>query len=221
MNPLSLSTSDATAPATAVNFANEGRVESNPAALLAVAQGFNGTRDRTLTDIELVNLLNHTKQSYVAGLAIRAIIYLGGQRASQLLRATISDVQDDFITLLDPKGKRDLPRKHPIPLEGEAKNIIQEAIDLAKSKNSTFLFSSDGIKTLNLSTVSTYVKNVSEEFLENGISTTRFQLSDLRRTIETRLSGSLACLSNVFSSAVNCFDVFPPAAGANRPVNSK
>lgn len=181
--------SDATAPASALNFANEGYVESNPAALLAVAKGFNGTRDRLLTDQELVNLLARAKQSGASGLAIRAMIFLGGQRAEQLLRATVTDVQDNFLTLLDPKGKRDIPRKHPIPLEGEANNIIQEAIDLAKSRQSSFLFSTSGKKQLSLSTVSTYIKNVSEDFIKNGISVTRFQLSDLRRTIETRLAG--------------------------------
>jgi len=47
------SDSDATSPAAALSFATTGRVESNPAALLAVAKGFNGTRDRVLTDDEL------------------------------------------------------------------------------------------------------------------------------------------------------------------------
>ena len=123
------------------------------------------------------------------GLAVRAAILLGGQRMAQLLRATISDVQDDFLVLLDPKGKRDVPRKHPIPLEGMAAAVIAEAMDRAKSMRTKWLFSSNGKIKLNLSTVSDYVSAVSSEFVSSGISTTPFQFSDLRRTIETRLSG--------------------------------
>ena len=82
--------SDATSPAAALDFATIGGVESNPAALLAVAKGFNGTRDRVLTDIELFTLLDHAKDyPGLAGLAVRATVFLGGQWMAQLLRAVM------------------------------------------------------------------------------------------------------------------------------------
>lgn len=183
------SDSDATSPAAALDFATTGRVDSNPAALLAVAKGFNGTRDRVLTNDELVMLLDHANRSGTVGLAVRATIFLGGQRIAQLLRATIADVQDDFLVLLDPKGKRDVPRRHPIPLEGMAGAVVTEALERAKSMRTMWLFSSTGKVQLSPDTVSSYISDVSVEFIRSGISTIPFRLADLRRTIETRLAG--------------------------------
>lgn len=181
--------SDATSPAAALDFTTLGRVDSNPAALLAVAKGFSGTRDRVLTDNELFSLLDHAIHSGVAGLAVRATVLLGGQRMAQLLRATAADVQDDFLVLLDPKGKRDVPRRHPIPLEGMAGVVVTEAMDRAKTLGTNWLFSSEGKVQLTSDTVSKYVVRVSGEFIQSGISTAPFSLADLRRTIETRLAG--------------------------------
>ena len=183
--------SDASAPALALEFATNGGVETNPAALLAVAKGYSGTRDRVLTDKEMLKLLEHTQkpESGVSGLAVRATTLLGGQRIAQLLRAKETDVQDDFLVLLDPKGKRAIPRRHPIPLEGVAGDIVKIAAARAKSLKSKMLFSTDGKVQLNASTVSTYVKEMSAEFVAAGISKTPFTLSALRRTVETRLAG--------------------------------
>lgn len=183
------SDTDATSPAAALDFAITGRVDSNPAALLAVAKGFNGTRDRVLTNDELLTLLDHATRSGIVGLAVRATILLGGQRMAQLLRATDANIQDDFLVLLDPKGKRDVPRRHPIPLEGMAGEVVIEAVERAKSIRTTWLFSSVGKVQLSPYTVSSYVSDVSVEFIRSGISTIPFRLADLRRTIETRLAG--------------------------------
>lgn len=180
--------SDATSPAQALEFATAGGVENNPAALLAVAKGYNNPRDRVLTEDELFRVLDHAKQSGVIGLAVRAAILLGGQRIAQLLRATISDVQGDFLVLRDPKGRRDFPRKHPIPLEGMAGIVIDEAIDRAKSIGTNWLFSNNGKAMLRSDTVSHYVSGLSNEFINSGVSNTSFILGDLRRTIETQLS---------------------------------
>jgi hypothetical protein len=165
-------------------------VESNPAALLAVAKGFNGTRDRVLTDIELFTLLDHAKDyPGLAGLAVRATVFLGGQRMAQLLRPSLTDIKDGFLVLLDPKGKRDVPRRHPIPLEGMAGVVIAEAVDRANNLKTDWLFSSTGKVRLTPDTVSKYIDDVSEEFIRSSISTTPFNLADLRRTVETRLAG--------------------------------
>ena len=182
--------SDATSPAAALDFATIGGVELNPAALLAVAKGFNGTRDRVLTDIELFTLLDHAKDyPGLAGLAVRATVFLGGQRMAQLLRSSLADIKDGFLVLLDPKGKRDVPRRHPIPLEGMAGVVIAEAVDRANNLKTDWLFSSTGKVRLTPDTVSKYIDDVSEEFIRSGISTTPFNLADLRRTVETRLAG--------------------------------
>jgi hypothetical protein len=185
------SESDATAPKEALDFATAGGVESNPSALLAVAKGYNGTRDRVLTDNEMLKLLEHAQKSEsgASGLAVRATILLGGQRMAQLLRGKTTDVQDDFFVLLDPKGKREVPRRHPIPLEGMAGDIIKTAVTRAKALKTKLLFSSNGTVQLSGCTVSIYVSEVSAEFVTAGISKTPFTLADLRRTIETRLAG--------------------------------
>ena len=181
--------SDATSPAEALNFATIGGVELNPAALLAVAKGVNRTLDRVLTDKELYLLLEHAKDAGVAGLAVRAAVFLGGQRMSQLLRASSSGIQDDFLVLLDPKGRRDTPRRHPIPLEGMAGTIINEAKNRANTLDTNLLFSSTGKVQLRLDTVSKYIAMESKAFVQSGISITPFTLADLRRTVETRLAG--------------------------------
>ena len=108
---------------------------------------------------------------------------------AQLLRATLHDIQDGFLVLLDPKGRRDEPRKHPIPLEGKAGEVIKEAADRAKSLKTIWLFSTSGKVPIDPSTVTNYVSDVSVECISNRISTTPFDLGDIRRTIETRLSG--------------------------------
>lgn len=183
------SDSDATAPSSALDFATIGGVESNPAALLAVAKGFNGTRDRILTDSEMFKLLEHTQKSGIAGMAVRATVLLGGQRMAQLLRSRTTDVQDNFLVLLDPKGKRDVPRRHPIPLEGIAGDVIVKALARANLLKTDLLFSSTGKVQLSACTVSIYVSSVSAELVQSGVSKTPFTLADLRRTVETRLAG--------------------------------
>lgn len=181
--------SDATSPAEALNFVTIGGVELNPAALLAVAKGFNRTVDRVLTDKELNLLLEHAKDAGITGLAVRAAVLLGGQRMSQLLRVSSKSIQDDFLILLDPKGKRDTPRKHPIPLEGIAGTLINEAKNRANTLGTNLLFSSTGKVQLRPDTVSKYVASKAQEFIQSGISITPFTLADLRRTVETRLAG--------------------------------
>ena len=181
--------SDATTPAAALEFATTGRVESNPAASLAVAKGYNGTRDRVLTYEELTKLLEQATNAGAVGIAVRATILLGGQRMAQLLRATVTDIQDGFLVLLDPKGKRDLPRRHPIPLEGLAGDVITEALNRATALKTQWLFTSTGKVQLHRDSVSDYITGVSAAFIKSGVSSTPFTLADLRRTIETRLAG--------------------------------
>ena len=182
--------SDATSPAAALGFGTIGGVTSNPATLLAVAKGFNGTHDRVLTDNEMFSLFEHAKNyPGVAGIAVRAAVLLGGQRMAQMLRPSLSDINDGFLVILDPKGKRAVPRRHPIPLEGMAGTIIAEAVERAKNLKTKWLFSGEGKMPVTAGTVSDYVIKVSKEFNLNGISTEPFIMADLRRTVETRLAG--------------------------------
>ena len=182
--------SDATSPAAASDFATIGGVASNPATLLAVAKGFNGTRDRVLTDNEMFSLFEHAKNyPGVAGIAVRAAVLLGGQRMAQLLRPSLFDINDGFLVILDPKGKRAVPRRHPIPLEGMAGTIIAEAVERANNLKTQWLFSDEGKMPVTAGTVSKYVIKVSKEFNLTGISTEPFIMADLRRTVETRLAG--------------------------------
>jgi hypothetical protein len=108
---------------------------------------------------------------------------------AQLLRSSLADIKDGFLVLLDPKGKRDVPRRHPIPLEGMAGTIIAEAVERAKNLKTKWLFSGEGKMPVTAGTVSDYVIKVSKEFNLTGISTEPFSMADLRRTVETRLAG--------------------------------
>jgi hypothetical protein len=109
-------------------------------------------------------------------LAVRATMFLGGQRVAQLLRPSLADIKDGFLVLLDPKGKHDAPRRHPIPLEGMAGVVIVEAVNRANNLKQNWLFSSTGKVRLAPDTVSKYIDDVSEEFIRSSISTTPFNL---------------------------------------------
>jgi integrase len=114
----------------------------------------------------------------------------GGQRPAQLLRVTAKDVDvaGETVTLRDPKGKRNEPRLHVLPLLLEALAIAERRI--------TGLSGDDKLFTTTPETLSAAVADMSTARVEAKAVREPFQLRDLRRTCETMLA-SLSVSSDV------------------------
>lgn len=160
---------------------------SNPVALVA-AKGlskFNRARERVLSETELRAFLRALDvQPGLASDVLRLLLLLGGQRVAQLLRAKPTDVDLEAatLTLLDPKGARQQPRVHVVPVTEPA------AVILAKHLKGTWCFSKYGRVPLRTETLSNLVAEISAKLLEDGTIRESFRLSDLRRTVETMLA---------------------------------
>lgn len=180
---------DATAPAELIPFG----VSVNPIASTAALSRFNVPRTRVLTAGELRELLRRlfAPQDPVPlqVRALRLVLLLGGQRALQLLRVETTDINLDeqTITLRDPKGRRQQARAHLLPLNKRALKEVLFLLERAKALESTKLFASrKGI--LDSGGLSTWVRDCSRDLVKAKASTHNFQFSDLRRTAETTLA---------------------------------
>ncbi|SCZ52877.1 tyrosine-type recombinase/integrase [Thiohalomonas denitrificans] len=177
---------DATAPAVLIAF----NIEHNPAADTAALTEYNRARDRALTEAELRGLWKRLKaDTTLPADVVRLLFLLGGQRASQLLRAQVHDYDPNSrtITLYDPKGRRKQPRVHVLPVVKPAAAILDRLVTRAENLETKLLISSRGDVPLTLFTVSKFVRLLSAEIVTaNGSEP--FNLQDLRRTTETQLA---------------------------------
>lgn len=186
-------------------------IEGNPVNRTAKI-GMAGTRNRNLSARELGLLwmhLNHGQGSEAQSMrSIRLTLLLGGQRCSQLLRATLLDVNADERTLklLDPKGRSRGPaRVHELPLCDIAWKEVQSLMTYSKGIGSSHLFAGRSERNhLNATTVSAQVRFICDYFFEIGLldSSRRahkenrkkraedasFCYADFRRTTESRLT---------------------------------
>jgi integrase len=129
--------------------------------------------------------------------ALLLVLYLGGQRPAQLLRARVVDLDlsAKTLTLYDPKGARTQPRTHVLPLTRSALDILERLAKRAANfatdarGRSPPLFSSTGTQLLRIETVSAQVTDLARAMLEAGELRERFELRDLRRSAETMLAG--------------------------------
>jgi len=162
-------------------------LDRNPVALVA-AKGlakFNRARERVLSETELKAFLHALDdRPGVQADALHLLLLLGGQRVAQLLRAKPTDVDLDAgtLTLLDPKGARQQPRVHVVPLVEPAAAI------LTKYLNGPWLFSTHGRVPLRAETLTMFVADISAQLVKDKVSREPFRLSDLRRTVETMLA---------------------------------
>jgi integrase len=175
-------------------------VEVNPIASTAAIKNASRARDVTLTEQELGEVLRLLRLSRRvrhddALAAIELSLILGGQRLAQVLRLTTLDIDmtAKTITLLDPKGRREVPRKHVLPLTQPAILLLQE---IEKVRRAPWLFgglsaqttpdtvSRKGVKLMALAQANLAKK-------AGSISTVRpkIEARDLRRTAETMLAG--------------------------------
>lgn len=178
--------SDPAAPAKMLGFG----IETNPIADTAAMPQFNRTRSRALAESELRALWARlTATDTPSALAIRLSLLLGGQRFEQLLRARVADFDAEAatLTLYDPKGRRTEPRAHVLPLGKEAAELVAARAAAAQAATVAHLFPADEGRSLDPRTVSKFLQGVRRAMLAAN-EAADFQLSDLRRTCETRLA---------------------------------
>jgi integrase len=120
--------------------------------------------------------------------ALQLLLFLGGQRPMQLLRATPSDIdlKARTITLYDGKGSRREPRRHVLPLVKQASEILERR--LVRANDGVPLFSTDDRTTMRHETLRVMVSEISAEMLKAKEAREDFELRDLRRTAETMLA---------------------------------
>lgn len=107
-------------------------VEVNPIASTAAIKNAIVPRDVTLTDDELGEAVRQLRDRRAAThddalAAIELSLVLGGQRLAQVLRIEASDVDLEArtVVLLDPKGRREVARRHVLPLTDAAVELIE------------------------------------------------------------------------------------------------
>lgn len=175
----------------------DSSIRINPVVAIPAMPEFRRARRRALSKAELKEFwrrLSTGRESKDEPLAVRALrlgILLGGQRFEQLRNVDIGNVDVDggFILLFDPKGRREHPRPHLLPLTATARAEVEWLVAHSRVCDATCLLVGRTKGTvLSLSTVSTFVKAICADMLAKGQATSQFQFSDLRRTIETTLA---------------------------------
>jgi integrase len=169
----------------------------NPAANIAAKtfRKYNRERDRHLSETELRAYLKRVSAlaETMTRDALKLALLLGGQRPAQLVRIRPEDVDMDAktVTLYDPKGARDQPRKHVLPLTTLAAEIIErlETVRTVEYEDeSPYLLTSDGESHIQIETLSNAVHGISKKMVENKEARAPFQMRDIRRTCETMLA---------------------------------
>ncbi len=164
----------------------------NPLASIPALARFSRARDRVLNAPELA-AFHKRLEALPEGPnrdALLTALYLGGQRPAQLLRVRAADVDlpGATITLRDPKGKRHEPRRHTLPLVGEAATIVERSV--------TGLSGETRIFSTRAEALSVDVSDISAAMVKAEEAREAFQLRDIRRTCETMLA-SLSVSSDV------------------------
>ena len=142
--------------------------------------------NRTLSKDELKHYMAALGDDTI-DMALKLGLFSGGQRMAELLRVQVSDWNADTKTLrlLDPKGKRRMPREHLLPLGPVAASIVSELIKQAKAKDATLLFHSRNNKT----SIHDSMPGPRVSEIATAMSGEPFDLRDIRRTVETMLAG--------------------------------
>ena len=183
-------------PAASVRVADPLLI-ANPIAGIHSLSEFNVARSRVLNQQELGELwprLSLERQPVDDSLPLRAArlsLLLGGQRAQQLVRVRVGDVDlhERTILLLDPKGRRTVARQHLLPLQDAALAEVRWLIQHAEEVGSPFLFPSQQKKSpISANYVSSLVTEIRKAMMHDKTVKAQFQFSDLRRTAETHLA---------------------------------
>lgn len=169
---------DASLPAALIPF----NVSTNPADATATIPVRRG--DRTLSTEELRLYLTALGSELIDNALLLALL-AGGQRMAQLLRAKVSDYDEQAKTLRlwDGKGKRKEAREHLLPLAPRAAAIVESLIKRAAKKESQWLFSTHGNVPMALFTPGKRAAEICK-----GMQVESFDLRDIRRTCETMMA---------------------------------
>ena len=169
------------APLSMLGFA----LSANPVTRIKVPTGSSIPGERTLTKDELLQYAAHLEalpSSDIRDL-LRLQVLLAGQRVAQLARATI---EADTIVQRDTKGKRATARRHVLPLQGRAKELVAVRGKLFDPPTKERLVKGKLIPPSpqqDLVRASLAVGKISKAM--GGQS---FRLGDIRRTAETMLA---------------------------------
>jgi predicted DNA-binding transcriptional regulator AlpA len=173
-------------------------IEHNPVSKIRVRGNGVRPRGRVLSDNELGTLMVRLRKSPSnAADALRILIDLAGQRQVQLLRLRFEDIDQrkGVLTLLDPKGRRAVPREHVIPIVGRPRRVLERLVTRAQDLHTDYVFSSAGRVPLRDETIrelfNELARGPSATVSGRGRSVGRgeheVRLSDIRRTAETFL----------------------------------
>jgi integrase len=157
----------------------------NPAARIKRRTEFDKAGERVLTPIELGRYLQRIDD--VESVPVRAFlqlhIRLGGQRIEQLLRVKWTDIREGTLRIIDEKGKGD-PREHVLPLSA----ADQKTIATLKGISKEWVFSTNGEVHMRPETITSAVRAICQDMIDDEEAKESFTASDLRRTAETLLA---------------------------------
>jgi integrase len=104
------------------------------------------------------------------------------------------DLSAEIVTLYDPKGARHQPRRHVVPLVGDAATILSRRLKMLTDGEP--VLSTDTRTCMRPETVSVAVAEIAQDLVKAREVREPFQLRDVRRTVETMLA-SLGVSSDV------------------------
>ncbi len=184
-------------------------VEMNPLDRIP-ARGFarfNRVGERALSWPELIAYRKRVEAMPAGPVrdALALQLLLAGQRFEQLVRVRGADVDLDggTIRLFDPKGKRTQPRRHVLPLQGRALELVKRRIEApvwtpkkdtakapaAPSAADRPLLSHRDRLPLDTVSIAHVGREIAAAMLEAGEARSAFRLGDIRRTCESLLAG--------------------------------
>lgn len=186
-----LAIDSSTDPSIPITFRTFG-ITVNPLASIGALSQFNKARTRTLSAPEMTAFLKRLDAVEPAPQrdALKMLLFLGGQRPAQMLRAKAKDVDlaASTITLYDPKGRRSTPRRHVLPLVKEAHTILKTRLDAIGDQHDAPVFSTDDDRCMRPETLSNLITDLSRVMVTAKEVREPFMLSDVRRTCETMLA---------------------------------
>ena len=186
----------------------------NPFAQIKKVRARKNVRNRVLSPEELghlwIELTTDAEAAKPKFQAIRLAILLGGQRCLQLLRALTADVNlgDKTILLYDPKGNREVPREHLLPLCPMAYAELSPIVQACRTDGRALVFQAKNRTTpLTEGQVSKAMASISRRMVECGYFEAAFGYADIRQTIETRMSDSKLNISKEVRAQIQSHDL--------------
>lgn len=143
---------------------------------------------RALSEAELKRFYNTVDKdvkgvSYAMAQLFKMVIATGGQRIEQLAREPWSSYTDDFIKLIDSKGRDGKDRPHYVPMSDRSKAILQSVSDVTGNHSHPFSYLRE--KHFSVYSFSQATKHwlTSDHAVIDGRRIEKFTPRDLRRTL--------------------------------------